>query len=118
MRSKPEGEKSLEWVLAERWPKKTRMPMALEPDSFSVSTCPRRTKVENSSPSRMTHSAELAPPETARRTKSWASSFRSVSIWGSTIVSDIGKPAGCFIPSEDQLLHEAARVAFGGSPHG
>src|SRR6266446_1653218 len=51
--------------------------MAREPDSFRVSTWPRRTTVENSSPSRTTHSAAVAPPFVARRTTSVASSLRS-----------------------------------------
>src|SRR6185503_3456733 len=91
MRSRPAREKSLEWVLAERLPKKTRTPMAFDPDSFKVSTWPRRTRVENSSPSRMTHSAALAPCCMARRTMSWARDFRSVSVCGSRVVSDIRK---------------------------
>src|ERR1035437_7122856 len=78
MRSMPAAEKSLEYGLAARWPKKTRTPMAREPDSFSVSTWPSRTTVENSSPSRTTHSAAVAPPSVARRTTSVASSLRSV----------------------------------------
>src|SRR5207247_5088728 len=40
---------------------------------------PRRIRVENSSPSRTTHSAAVAPPAMARRTMSWATSLRSVS---------------------------------------
>src|SRR6185437_13934888 len=91
MRSSPAREKSLECVLAERLPKNTRMPMAFDPDSFRVSTWPRRTRVENSSPSRMTHSAALAPCCIARRTMSWARDFRSVSVWGSRVVSGIRK---------------------------
>ena len=55
-------------------PWKTRTPMDLEPASFNVSTWPRRTSVENSSPSRTTHSAAVAPPAMARRTMSWARS--------------------------------------------
>ena len=45
---------------AARCPKKTRTPMNLEPDSLRVSTWPRRTRVENSLPSRTTHSAAVA----------------------------------------------------------
>src|SRR5579864_18346 len=58
MRSRPSREKSLEYVLAARLPKKTRTPTAREPDSFRVSTWPSRTVVENSSPSRTTASAD------------------------------------------------------------
>ena len=51
----PSGEKSEEEVLAVRWafpePRKTRRPTAREPDSLRVSTWPRRTMAENSSPS-------------------------------------------------------------------
>src|SRR5215469_11652064 len=42
--------------------------MAREPDSLSVSTCPRRTTVENSVPSLITASAALAPDSMARET--------------------------------------------------
>src|SRR5215469_15089984 len=42
--------------------------MAREPDSLSVSTCPRRTTVENSVPSLITASAALAPDFIARET--------------------------------------------------
>src|SRR5579871_5573888 len=52
--------------------------MDLEPDSFRVSTWPRRTRVENSSPSRTTHSAAVAPPFMARATMSVAMVWRSV----------------------------------------
>src|SRR5271155_2501916 len=52
--------------------------MDLDPDSLRVSTWPRRTTVENSSPSRTTHSAAVAPPFMARLTTSVATSFRSV----------------------------------------
>src|SRR5690348_4438891 len=52
--------------------------MAREPDSFSVSTSPRRTTVANSVPSRTTASAALAPPAMARRTTSAAISLSSV----------------------------------------
>ena len=49
------GEKSEELVLAVRWAfpeaMKTRRPTAREPDSLRVSTWPRRTRTENSSPS-------------------------------------------------------------------
>src|ERR1700676_4879768 len=68
------------------------MPIAFDPDSFRVSTCPRRTTMENSSPSRTTHSAAVAPPDMVRRTISCASSRRSVSsLWfrGSSWVWDI-----------------------------
>src|SRR5208283_3932862 len=82
MQSMPAAEKSLEYVLAARCPKKTRTPMAREPDSFRVSTWPRRTTVENSSPSRTTHSAAVAPPFMARRTTSVARKARSASSWG------------------------------------
>jgi len=82
MRSIPAAEKSLEYVLAERCPKKTRTPMAREPDSFSVSTWPSRTTVENSSPSRTTHSAAVAPPFIARWTTSWATEARPASSLG------------------------------------
>src|SRR5215469_8102430 len=81
MRSSPFAEKSLEYVLAARLPKKTRTPTALDPDSLSVSTWPSRTTVENSSPSRTTHSAADAPHAVARLTSCWANDFRSVSIW-------------------------------------
>ncbi len=50
-RSMLSGEKSEDEVLAVRCPMKARRPMAREPDSLSVSTWPRRTRVENSSPS-------------------------------------------------------------------
>src|SRR5208282_3110207 len=59
--------------------------MAREPDSFRVSTWPSRTTVENSSPSRTTHSAALAPPSIARRTTSVASSLRSVASFASLV---------------------------------
>ena len=72
MRSMPAAEKSLVQVLAARWPTKTRMPSALLPASFSVSTSPRRTTVENSEPSRTTHSAADAPRCMARFTASLA----------------------------------------------
>src|SRR5271166_5154943 len=52
--------------------------MALDPDSFRVSTSPRRTTVENSLPSMATASAAVAPPCMARRITSAAISFRSV----------------------------------------
>src|SRR5271166_1422725 len=55
-----------------------RTPIEREPDSLRVSTCPRRTVVENSSPSRTTHSAEDAPDFMARLTTSEARDFRSV----------------------------------------
>jgi hypothetical protein len=79
------AEKSLEYVLAARCPKKTRTPMAREPDSLSVSTWPRRTTVENSSPSRTTHSAAVAPLLIARATTSVASSLRSVASFVSLV---------------------------------
>src|SRR5580704_1251598 len=79
MRSRLSCEKSDEYVLAARWPRKTRTPIDRDPDSLSVSTCPRRTSVENSSPSRTTHSAAVAPPFMARRTMSWARERRSIS---------------------------------------
>src|SRR5271157_1597239 len=63
--------------------------MAREPDSFNVSTCPRRTVVENSSPSRTTHSAAVAPPLIARLTTSVAREASSASSWsllGSRVV--------------------------------
>src|SRR5271168_2968698 len=64
--------------------------MDRDPDSFRVSTWPRRTSVENSSPSRTTHSAAVAPPFMARRTMSWARERRSVSSFGlSSWVEDI-----------------------------
>ena len=47
--------------------KNTRTPMDLDPASLRVSTCPRRTTVENSSPSRTTASAAVAPLAIARR---------------------------------------------------
>src|ERR1041385_7701145 len=53
--------------------------MAREPDSFNVSTWPRRTTVENSVPSRTTASAAVAPVFTARETTSAASSRRLAS---------------------------------------
>src|SRR6266403_1773751 len=52
--------------------------MEREPASFNVSTWPKRTRVENSSPSRTTHSAAVAPPAMARRTMSSARLRRSV----------------------------------------
>src|SRR5271165_1089364 len=61
--------------------------MAREPDSFNVSTCPRRTVVENSSPSRTTHSAAVAPPFIARLTTSVAISLRSVTSFVSLVSS-------------------------------
>src|SRR5579871_4940809 len=64
--------------------------MDLEPDSFKVSTWPRRTRVENSSPSRTTHSAAVAPECMARRTMSWATSFRSVSSFGARVSRSVG----------------------------
>src|ERR1700722_2821175 len=87
MRSIPAGEKSLEYVLAARCPKKTRTPIAREPDSFRVSTWPNRTTVENSSPSRTTHSAAEAPPLMARPTTSAANSLRSIAILLSEVSS-------------------------------
>ena len=78
--SSPSREKSLEYVLAVRLPLNTLTPIDLEPDSFSVSTWPSRTRVENSSPSAITHSAALAPPDIARLTISCAKFLRSVSI--------------------------------------
>src|SRR5215475_5702486 len=66
------------------------MPTAREPDSFRVSTCPRRTVVENSSPSRTIASVADAPPAIARRTRSWASSWRSVSSFGFRVSSSVG----------------------------
>src|ERR1700685_4200511 len=62
--------------------------MEREPDSFRVSTWPRRTSVENSSPSRTTHSAAVAPPVMARATMSWAKVRRLVS----SLVEDISEP--------------------------
>src|ERR1041385_8630704 len=53
--------------------------MAREPDSFNVSTWPRRTTVENSVPSRTTASAAVAPVFIARETTSTASSRRLAS---------------------------------------
>src|SRR5258707_1076884 len=82
MRSMPAAEKSLEYVEAARCPKNTRTPIDREPASFSVSTCPSRTTVENSSPSRTTHSAAEAPPCMARRTTSVARNLRSVAVCG------------------------------------
>src|SRR5450755_4319658 len=61
--------------------------MDFDPDSFSVSTWPRRTRVENSSPSRTTHSAAVAPPAMARATMSWARLRRSVSSFGFRVSS-------------------------------
>ena len=90
MRSRPLAEKSLEYVLAARCPKKTRTPIDREPDSFSVSTWPSRTSVENSSPSRTTHSAAVAPPFIARATISWATAFKSVSSFGFLVSSSVG----------------------------
>src|SRR6185312_12153786 len=78
-RSRPSREKSLEYVLAARFPAKTRSPMPREPASFKVSTSPMRTTVENSAPSRTTASAAVAPPLIARATTSAASSRRSIS---------------------------------------
>src|SRR3954447_15424927 len=52
--------------------------MERPPDSLSVSTWPRRTTVENSSPSRTTHSAACAPPFIARAMTSVASCLSSV----------------------------------------
>jgi hypothetical protein len=89
MRSRLAGERSLEKVLAARWPRKTRTPMEREPDSFRVSTWPRRTSVENSSPSRTTHSAAVAPPFMAWRTMSWARERKSVSSAGSLVPNSV-----------------------------
>ena len=133
MRSSPAREKSLEYVLAARCPKKTRTPIAREPDSLSVSTCPSRTRVENSSPSRTTHSAAVAPPFIARRTMSVATSLRSVSSFGFRVSSSVGViksfyaeasrlqalPEGKYplrsAQSVANLLHEAARILPGRS---
>jgi hypothetical protein len=69
-RAKPWGEKSLVDALAVRWdlldPKKTRRPIPRAPDSLSVSTCPKRTRLENSSPSCTITSTSLAPAASAR----------------------------------------------------
>src|SRR5262249_5816185 len=63
--------------------------MDFDPDSFRVSTWPRRTSVENSSPSRITHSAAVAPASIARRTMFWARDLKSVSVCASKMFSDI-----------------------------
>src|SRR6185436_15531012 len=110
MRSSPLREKSLEWVLAERFPKNTRTPMAFDPDSFRVSTWPRRTRVENSSPSRMTHSAAVAPFCMARVTISLARDFKSVSVCGSRVVWDIKT---CFQHRDTMGQREQASQATG-----
>src|SRR5271166_1620653 len=73
----PSGDRSLEYVLAARCPKNTRTPIPFEPDSFSVSTSPSRTVVENSLPSIATASAAVAPPCIAWCTTSTASCFKS-----------------------------------------
>src|SRR6267154_4882514 len=78
-RSIPSLEKSLEYVLAVRWPMNARSPIARDPDSFSVSTSPIRTTVENSEPSRTTASAAVAPDFIARETTLVARPRRSVS---------------------------------------
>ena len=54
-------EKSDVWVVAVRWPTKTRTPRALLPASVSVSTSPLRTVTENSVPSATSTSAASAP---------------------------------------------------------
>src|SRR5262249_45480992 len=77
-RSIPSRVKSLEYVLAARLPRNTRRPKPRDPASFSVSTWPRRTTVENSVPSRAMASAALAPDFIARATTSVAMSRRSV----------------------------------------
>src|SRR5690349_6898321 len=64
--------------------------MDLEPDSLRVSTWPKRTSVENSSPSRTTHSAAVAPPAMARATMSCATSRRSVSSYWFLVSSSVG----------------------------
>src|SRR5271170_4794713 len=100
MRSRLAEEKSLEYVLAARWPEKTRTPMDLDPDSLSVSTWPRRTSVENPSPSRTTHSAAVAPPFMARRTISWARERRSVSNAGALAPNSVEGIKSLFILSQ------------------
>src|ERR1039457_7014095 len=138
MRSMPAAEKSLEYVLAARWPKKTRTPMAREPDSFSVSTWPRRTTVENSSPSRTTHSAAVAPAFMTRLITSVAICLRSVanfvSLFSRVVVisnqnfsrrhGDTEKDktwSGFLCVSVTLwwvLLHESASFPLSGSPDG
>src|SRR6476646_3666219 len=78
----PSLEKSLEYVLAVRCPRNVRSPTARDPDSFSVSTSPMRTTVENSELSRTTASAAVAPAFIARETTLAARSRSSVSTSG------------------------------------
>src|ERR1700693_3725982 len=85
--------------------------MEREPASFNVSTCPKRTRVENSSPSRTTHSAAVAPPAIARRTMSWAISRRSVFSSWFLVASSVGM-------GDFKLLHEAAGIFPGGAADG
>ena len=77
----PSAVRSLVEVEAERVPRKTRRPSPREPDSFSVSTSPMRTLTLNSSPSRTTASASLAPAFMARATTSAVRDSRSSVVW-------------------------------------
>src|SRR5271163_2994601 len=82
--------------------------MDRDPDSLRVSTWPRRTSVENSSPSRTTHSAAVAPPFMARRTMSWARERRSVSSFG-FLVSDCAEDISRFFTTEAQSHRKEKR---------
>src|SRR5271165_3587646 len=115
MRSRLAVEKSLEYVLVARWPLNTRTPMDREPDSFSVSTWPRRTSVENSSPSRTTHSAAVAPPFIAWRTMSWARDLRSVSGLA-LFVSNSVEGINSYYPSKSSVFLRQYEIHTGGQP--
>ena len=73
----PSGVRSEVEVEAERVPRKTRRPRPREPDSLRVSTSPMRTLTLNSSPSRTTASASVAPAFMARATTSAVRDSRS-----------------------------------------
>ena len=73
------GEKSLENDVALRAPKNTRRLRFFAAASFRLSILPSRTVVENSSASRTTTSAAVAPARVARPTRPEAICSRSVS---------------------------------------
>ena len=87
------------WVLAARFPLNTRKPRPRDPDSFRVSTCPRRITVENSSLSRAMASAAVNDHGIAPCFLAQGTSPASASEWlleGESAVAPANRmPIGC-----------------------